>query len=694
MFLRARSAGLLGLFVSLPATAQSELTQSLDPVIVTGTRAGIASFNVPMSVDSVSAQQISDGQLGINASEALSRVPGLVIQNRQNYAQDLQISSRGFGARSAFGVRGIKLIADGIPASTPDGQGQAASFNLDVADRFEVLRGPMATVYGSNAGGVIQMFTRNGQGRPSVTAEVLGGSDGMRKYRLGSEGEVDGVGYVLDASRFDTDGYRDHSAARRDQTFAKITTAPDDYSTLSVVYNGLRQKNTQDPLGVTWESWRDDPRAVSDQARNFNTRKSIDNQQAGINYERQIGLTMLQATVYGGHRDVRQYLAIPQAVQRNATHAGGVIDFSRTFYGGGLRVLRPVVSAPGDLELVAGLDFDRSRDDRRGYENFVGNQLGVRGRERRNEINTATSLDPYLQANWTLDKWTLQAGVRYNTVRIEADDRYLSNGDDSGSDRYSRLTQALGVMYAINPDLHVYGSAGTGFETPTQGELAYSAQGAGFNTGLRASRSQQIEAGIKAHVAAETRVNLAVYQIRTKDEIVVQSNSGGRSTFQNAARTLRRGIELGVESELSRQVTANLAVSHLRAVYDASVSSPSSDIESGNRLPGVPATTIYGELAYTPWAWMTTAVEGIYRSKVDVNDSNDARAAPGYTVFNLRARFTQNYGDWRFEQLLRLENVFDKKYIGSVIVGDGNGRYYEPAPGRGWYASMSARYTF
>lgn len=687
-------AGVASVFCHAPVLAQSSDAVTLEPVVVTGTRARVASFNVPMSVDTVSAQQISNGQLGVNASEALSRVPGLVIQNRQNYAQDLQISSRGFGARSAFGVRGIKLIADGIPASTPDGQGQAASFNLDVADRFEVLRGPMATVYGSNAGGVIQMFTRDGQGRPRVTAETIAGSFGTRKYRLGTEGEANGVGFVVDASRFDTDGYRDHSAARRDQTFAKITTAPDDDSTLTVVYNGLRQKNTQDPLGVTWDSYQNDPRKSDPVADRFNTRKSIENQQAGINYERRIGSGTLQANIYAGKRDVTQYLAIPAAAQASPTHAGGVVDFSRTFYGGGLRWLQPVSALPGDFELITGLDMDRSRDDRRGYENFVGNTLGVKGRERRREIDTATSIDPYVQANWELGDWTFQAGLRYNTVKIDVDDRYLQNGDDSGSERYSRATPALGVMYAITPDLHVYGSAGTGFETPTQSELAYSPDGSGFNSGLGPSRSQQVEAGIKARVWEKTRVNLAVYEIRTKNEIVVAGSSGGRSTFQNAARTLRRGVELGVESELSRTVTATLSVSQLRAVYDSSVSTGGSGISRGNKLPGVPASTIYGELAYTPTSWLSTAVEGIYRSGVQVEDSNEARKAPAYTVFNLRARFTQHYGDWRIEQLVRLENVFDKKYVGSVIVGDGNGRFYEPAPGRAWYAGLSAQYTF
>jgi len=692
---RYLSVGVVSALTCAAAQAQSPQPVTLEPIVVTGTRAQVASFNVPMSVDVVSSGRIADGQLGVNASEVLSRVPGLVVQNRQNYAQDLQISSRGFGSRAAFGVRGIKLIADGIPASTPDGQGQAASFNLDLADRFEVLRGPMATVYGSNAGGVIQMFSRDGKGRPRVNAEVMGGSFGTRKYRLGAEGEQQGVGFVLDASRFDTDGYRDHSAARRDQAFAKITTAPDDDSTLSIVYNGLRQKSTQDPLGVTWESYSEDPRKVAAFAERFNTRKSIDNHQAGINYERQVGTGTLQANLYGGRRDVLQYLSLPEAPQRNnPNHAGGVVDFSRTFFGGGVRWIQPVSAASGDLQVIGGIDMDRSRDDRRGYENFIGSTVGVKGRERRKEIDTATSIDPYLQANWALGDWTWQAGLRYNTVKIDVDDRYLANGNDSGSESYSRLTPAFGAMYAINPNLHVYGSVGTGFETPTQAELAYSRDGSGVNSRLGPSRSTQIEAGLKARLSSSTRANLAFYQIRTKDEIVNGGTFFGRSTFQNAAQTKRHGVELGLESDLTRTVTASLAVSHLRAEYDADVYEGNSGIRKGNRLPGVPATTLFGELVYRPATWASLGAEGLYRSKVYVNDGNEARPAPGYAVMNLRAKFTQNVGDWQFAQMVRLENVFDRKYIGSVIVGDGNDRYYEPAPGRAWYAGVNAQYTF
>ena len=423
--LRTLPFSLLALAIANSAVA-AETSLTLDPMVVTGTRSADSSFDQPFSVDSVDRRQIRDGQLGINASEALNRVPGLVIQNRQNYAQDLQISSRGFGARSAFGVRGIKLITDGIPASTADGQGQAATFNLDTAERIEVLRGPASALYGSNAGGVIQLFSRDGQGAPTVGAQTLFGSDGLRRNRLNAEGGNDKAGFILDASRLDTDGYRDHSSARRDQTFAKLHLLPDDDSRLALIYSSLEQNGTQDPLGQAWEAYKADPRSVNINALTYNTRKSIDHQQLGANYERHIGSGTLQVNAYAGRRNVIQYQAIPRAAQNPASHNGGVIDFDRDFHGGSLRWLQPL----GTVDLVVGLDYDQSRDERRGYENFSGNQLGVKGALRRDEIDTVTSLDPYAQATWKLGDWTLQGGLRYSTVQIDVDDHYLNNGDE------------------------------------------------------------------------------------------------------------------------------------------------------------------------------------------------------------------------------------------------------------------------
>lgn len=677
----------------LPGPLLAGEVVQLDPAVISGSRSAERSFDLPFSVDSLDRRTISEGQPGINASEVLQRVPGLVVQNRQNYAQDLQVSSRGFGSRATFGVRGIKLIADGIPASTPDGQGQLATFDLDSAERIEVLRGPMATMYGSNAGGVIQLFSRDGEGPPQVSGGTAWGSDQLSRQRLSAEGGNEWGGFLVDSSRLDTDGYRDHSAALREQTFAKLHLYPDDDSRLDLSFSDFNQQS-DDPLGLTWDAYQADPRAAPAVAELFDTRKSIDQQQLGLNFERQFGAASLQSTLYAGTRRVVQYQSIPVAVQGNPKHAGGVIDFTREFHGGSLRWLQPVTTLPGEFEWVLGLDYDHSEDDRQGYENFVGSQLGVKGQLRRDELDRVTSLDPYLQANWRLGDWTLQAGLRHNRVEVEVDDHYRSNGDDSGSRTYRQNTPAFGVLYAFTPALHGYFSVGQGFETPTLSELAYSPDAGGFNLQLDAATSLQYELGLKALFGEGTRLNAALFQIETDDELVVAGSSSGRSTYQNAAQTLRRGVELSLEQQWGEQWQASLAYTYLQATYDQDFSSAGRQIEAGNRLPGVPTTALYGELLWRPSETLSMAIEGLYRSKVYVEDSNQQRPTPGYAVFNWRLRHEQNLQQWTFGQTLRLDNLLDRDYIGSVIVAEGNGRYYEPAPGRNWYLGADLAFHF
>ncbi|MDX9706658.1 MAG: TonB-dependent receptor [Azospira sp.] len=705
---------------ALPGLAVADAdVVTLDTVVVSGSRVEHSSFDLPAAIDVVDAERIGAGRARVHASEALAAVPGITVLNRQNYAQDLQISSRGFGARSAFGVRGIRLVADGIPASMPDGQGQAATFNLDRAERIEVMRGPLSAVYGNHAGGVIQLFTPDGKGPPSVETNVSGGSYGSWKADVAAQGEVGGIAYVLDASRFSTDGYRDHSAATRDQQMVKIAFSPTANSRLTMVANGFRQMNADDPLGLNWAQYRAAPRSVDPVALTFDTRKRIDHTQGGISYEHRFGDDVLQASSYIGRRSVIQYQSIPVAVQRivpgapaNAPqrrHSGGIIDFDRDFSGVGLRWIMHRKLAGGKLTTTFGIDHETSTDERRGWENFIlgsgapvcgvaGTVCGVKGNLRRRETDKVTSTDPYVQGEWQGEKWSFLAGLRHSVVRFEVDDRYVAvgNGDDSGKVTYRRTTPVLATTYKVSPLLNFYASVARGFEAPTMNELFYSGANGSFSFDLKPASSRHLEAGVKAFIDEDTRADLALFEVRTEDELVVAASSGGRTSYRNAGRTLRRGVELAVDTAWAHGFTSRFAYTGLHAVYDQSFTSSSGGVvAAGRRLPGIAAHTLFGELAWRDAAsGFNAGLEALVRSRIEVEDTNRQPAAPGFAVANLRVGVERKYGPWMLKAFARVDNLFDRQYVGSVIVGDGNGRYYESAPGRNWLIGAGVRYVF
>ncbi|WP_426177627.1 TonB-dependent receptor family protein [Massilia sp. TWR1-2-2] len=691
-----------GSTIIAPAVCAADAPVLADVVVVSASRIEHNSFDLPASIDLVDGARIRDGQTRVNASEALASVPGLVAQNRQNYAQDLQISSRGFGARSAFGVRGVRLISDGVPASMPDGQGQPSSFNLDMAERIEVLRGPFSAIYGNHSGGVIQLFTRDGKGRPTVELNLSGGSYGSRKADLSAQGSSGALGYVIDASRFETDGYRDHSAATRDQGFVKLTMAPNTGGKLTLVANSLRQDGTQDPLGVTWGTYQRDPRAGEIDATDtatpkrtlaarYDTRKDINHQQAGLAFDQRFGDDRLHVMVYGGNRQVTQFQSFSKAFQVPPTHSGGVVDFDRDFHGADIHWTSVRALGAGKLTTTFGVDYGKSDDARRGFENFIGNQFGVVGAPRRDEQDTLSSVDPYLQAEWATGSWVMTGAVRHTRMKIAVSDRYTSNGNDSGSVDYRHTTPVLGVLYKVSPVLNVYASAARGFETPTLNELFYSGAGAGFNFGLKPAESMHVEAGLKAIVGSNTRINTALFQVRTSDELVVDSSAGGRTSYKNAGKTLRQGAELSLDTSFGAGFSGRLALTALRAVYDQGFGS----VLAGSRLPGVPNANLFAELAWKDAAdRFGAALDTMASSKVYAEDANSEIPAPGYAVVNARFNAKQQLGQWRFKQFVRVNNLMDRKYVGSLIIGDANKRYYEAAPGRNWMAGVSAQYAF
>lgn len=693
-----------------PLCALGEGAEELSSVVVTATRIAEDSRDLPISINRVDAQTIQSGQLQVNLSESLVTVPGVSAQNRQNYAQDLQLSVRGFGARSNFGVRGVRLYSDGIPGTMPDGQGQFSQFDLSSAGHIEVLRGPFSALYGNSSGGVISIFTEDAKPGYSYGALAEYGTFNTQRYDLKTTGDNGAVNYVVDTSHFQTNGYRVHSDAQRNLFNAKLSLAPSGTSKLTIVGNAIETPFTQDPLGLTRAQFETNPTQAGVNALAYNTRKNLDQEQLGVAYENKFSATdELFATTYTGHRGTEQFQAIPMAQEANPLSPGGVIDLDRSFWGVDLHVAdqRSVAGTP--LLVVAGLNYDDLAETRKGYLNYVGTETGVQGALRRYETNYVYDFDQYLQAQWDpAARWRLIAGVRNSLVDVTSHG-HLAVIDAADSEvHYSAVNPVAGVTYRATDAVNIYGSYGKGFETPTLNDLAYrSVDGSlpGLNLGLKPARSDNYETGIKAG-NDRVRADLAAFYIKTRDELAVLQNSAGRAVDQNIGETTRRGLELDTEANFAGGFSGRLAYTYIRAVvqqpYFTCVTTPCNPlapgppppsyqlVPAGSYLPALARNALYAGVTwrYAPLGFSTT-LETVGRSRIYVNDRN-SDAADGYWVVNLRAGFEQDTAHWRFSEFARLDNLADRTYVGTVIVNETNSRFFEPAPGRTAFIMFNA----
>lgn len=722
----AQSQAIAILFGSLSLSAfAQDATPTLDTVEIRSATNGASLQSLPTSATVLDGEHMREHQLQVNLSEGLASVPGLQIKNRQNYAQDLQLSIRGYGARSTFGVRGVRLYVDNIPATMPDGQGSLSHIDIGSIERVEVLRGPYSALYGNSSGGVVSIFTETPEGKPFVEAGVAFGSNGQKRFSAKAGGETaQGLSYLVSASRFLTDGYRAHSAADRNVGNVKLSAAIGDDARWTLVANTMKS-SAQDPQGLTWDQYLANPRQASKNqkqsnapvAESFNTRKSLEQTQVGMTYERRLsGTHSIALMAYAGHRSMEQYQSIPFKTfdkeakkniyaQENPLHAGGVIDMSRDYAGLDARWTGKFTELTVPVTVTAGLALDRVQENRKGFKNYTGtasdtstpDAIGIKGELRRDEKNTITNIDPYVQATWKLaPTWTLDTGLRYSRVKFDAQDYYIrpDNPDDSGKVTHRKALPVVSLAHALTQDDTVYASVGRGFETPTFAELSYrSASDGGLNLNLRPSVSTQYELGYRQRLRGSVKGqwSAAVFHSSTNNELVSdKANSGnGRTIYRNAGKTRRQGLELQADMHLTPKWQVQAAYTYL----DATFRQASGDAAMGNQLPGLSKQNMFVATSYqlTP-AWKL-GLSAQHASKVFVNDSN-SEAAPAFTIASASVGYTKDMGDWRLHAFARVDNLFDRNYVGSVIVNDGNGRYYESAQGRNWATGVNLRYNF
>ena len=673
----------ISLMVPTAHAQEGPAPPALKEVVISSSRLEQRRFDAPGAIDAVEVDPFRTASPLVNLSELMGGVPGLQIRDRQNFAQDLQVSVRGFGTRSTFGVRGVRILVDGIPATMPDGQGQAATASLTSAKRIEVLRGPLAQLYGNAAGGVLQVFTQDPPitpSKPDYSLSAGTGSDGQRHVAAGIAGGSATLGGLLDVSRYETNGFRDHSSARRTQLNAKVVAKPSADTTITGIVNLFDQPLAEDPLGLSRSQFQQNPRQVIPGAITFNTRKTIAQQQAGLVVEHKLTASdTLNARIYGGTRKVDQKLAF---------QTNGVVNLDRTYGGVGASWTHAMRVNELPVRWTVGVEADQLRETRKGFDNLGGNN----GLLRRNEDDTARNTDVFGQIDWTFaPDWQAIAGVRASRVRFGVDDQFnTGNANTSGSVQYRNTSPVIGLVWHAADTVNVYANLGTGFETPTLAESAYRPSGApGPNFALKPSKSTQGEIGVKLRSGVH-RFDAALFQANSTDEIVPSQSSGGRAIFQNADRTTRRGVEAAWSAAwpgLSTRVGYTLLDARFKSAYLGAQGL----VPAGNQLPGAARHSLFGDVEGSLTDAVKAGLEMRLESKTYVNDLN-SDAASGYAVFNARLSREFRFSGAKMLVYGRIDNMLGKKYAGSVIVNDANGRFFEPAPGRRLFVGLRSQF--
>ncbi len=660
------------------------------PVVVTATRVEANSFDLPVSIDVVDNETIHDNKAQANLSEVSVRIPGVIVNNRFNASQDLSISTRGFGARSQFGVRGVRLYADGIPLTMPDGQGQTGTFNLDTAKQIEFMRGPFSALYGNSSGGVVQILTKDGSKDTTISAGITFSSFNTKRETMTYEGENGPLNYIINATNLTSDGYRDHSKSTKENLHTKLSYTVDEATKLTLLATYNNQPDNEDPLGLTPAQYRLDPKQAGTNAIARNTRATKQHTQAGITLDHEFSdQNSIKLMSYYGIRDNEQFQTLGST--------GRVSAISRDFGGFDARWNHKDTLAGQPLTFSAGLNYDKMTDDRRQYNAAKG--ILIPG-ETRSEIQNVYNFDQFAQATFEpTNRWLLIAGIRHSKINFNVADKMpvtLTDPNGSGSMSYSNTSPVLGATFKLTPAVNLYANYGTGFETPTFIELTYAnaSTGTGPNLSILPSKSKNYEVGVKAFILDNTRVNLALFKVKTNKEIVTDIGTGSTASFKNAGDTERNGLEASLDSLLPYNFRFYAAYTLMNAKFKDAITSGGSTVNADNKIPGTYTSTTYAELSWRhPASGFTTAVESIHFSDTYAYDTNESLTKTNpFTLLNLRAGFIQRTGHWRFNEFLRVDNVTDRTYVSSVKIN--TAAAFEPGAPRNWTLGLNTSYQF
>lgn len=660
------------IMISIESKAQRDSIPiiSIDSVTINASRSTEPQLILPLASTKLSLIETQDIRQQLSLQDYLQEVPGLFSLNANNFSQDLRVSIRGFGSRSAFGIRGIKILVDGIPETTPDGQGQIDNLNLAVIKDIEVIRGPSSALYGNASGGVISIQTIDHVKDDFIKGAMTLGSYGFQKFQLLSGFQGRKSTYVFQGSHTKTDGYRDQSGFKNNNINGKMKFHISEKSKLNININYTDSPKAEDAGGLTLDELNTNRRQARQRNVDFKTEEFVSQFKIGGNFNHEFSEKMTLET-YGFYSYRDFYGRLP-------FEFGGIVDLNRNYFGNGSSI--NVKSTNNQLKL--GYDWAIQNDQRSRFRNLEGEQ----GAKTLGQLEKFSTIGFYALNHYTIDAFLIRMGIRYDANTLKAEDDFLENGDDSGSINLNAFNPSLGVSYKLSSKKIIFTGFSTSFETPALSELSANPSDiGGFNESLKPQKAQNYEVGYRS-LNSKHRFEAVLFYIHTKDDLVPYEleEFPDRTFYRNAGSTNRKGLELSYQRNLTNQLKLSTVYTYSDFEYDT-YSIPSGDFK-GNALPAIPKHKALVSLLYQNER-LTVKLEANHIGGLFTNDANLAEVE-GYTLANLNFGYKAKLGRLKLSPFLGFNNIFDTTYNDNIRINAFGGRFYEAAPGFNMFGGL------
>tara|TARA_B100000953_G_scaffold68465_2_gene54987 strand:- start:1284 stop:3314 length:2031 start_codon:yes stop_codon:yes gene_type:complete len=642
---------------------QSNDSIQLKEVIVSIAKLKDTLINTPLSISSKNYSNFQNSTQQFNLSEYVENIPGIFISNDNNFAQDSRISIRGFGSRANFGIRGIKLIVDGVPETTPDGQTQIDNLNLEIIDKIEVIRGIGSSLYGNSSAGIIKIQTIGEIKNNFTKISYSSGSNQKNKKQVlfGLKNNKSSYSFLLSQTK--SQGYRDNSGFKNNNLNISLISNINTNSKLRFNFNYVNSPYAIDPGGLTIEEVNKNRKQSRDRNMIYDSQESIDHYKLSMNLEKKINNKLsLSNYLFYSNRDFEGKIPVKN---------GGAIKLDRKYWGFGSNI-----SFDNKIKVQIGFDVGNQKDNRK---RFFNNE-GKIGELVLNQKEKFLNYGIYLVSSYNIKNITILSGLRFDNNRISLKDIYLNDGDSSDKIDLKSINPSLGINYKPNSLIRFFANISSGFETPTLNEYGSSPIGSGFNKSLKSQKSTNYEFGFsKRSINNDLKIDIVYFNSLTKDEVLPYENPQfpNQVFYNNAGKTKRKGVEFSGHYDLNDFFSINSSISIGEYLFHEF--QKNQENYSGNSIPGIPNNIFIFDVSYKRSSSLFINISLKKIGEMYANNSNSVKI-DNYNLVNLKIGQEISFKKIMLKPFLTINNLFSVNYYDNIRINAFGGRYYEPAP--------------